>query len=153
MLREEISALYMKRKIKNFRKKCQICQKVKYLNKKYNSIYQPILVEKPRQLLSMDFYGPLPTSTGGVKYLFTTIDVFKICTCVSDTQGDNKYSLEQSNNKSGNKQFFWYSGNLAVLSLRADHSNTISKRRLFLSLSSILSQPQIFKTRIKNSIP
>ena len=76
MLREKITGKYMKKKIKRYCKTCEICQKVKYLNKKYNAIYQPIIIDKPKDLLSVDFYGPLPTSTGGVKYLLTTIDVF-----------------------------------------------------------------------------
>lgn len=37
---------------------------------------QPIIVTKPNEILSIDFYGPLPTSNGGVKYLLTTIDCF-----------------------------------------------------------------------------
>ena len=76
MLREKITGKYMKKKIKQYCKTCEICQKVKYLNKRYNAIYQPIIIDKPKDLLSVDFYGPLPTSTGGVKYLLTTIDVF-----------------------------------------------------------------------------
>ena len=37
---------------------------------------QTILVNKPNEILSTDFYGPLPTSVGGVKYILSTIDVF-----------------------------------------------------------------------------
>ena len=37
---------------------------------------QPILANKPNEILSIDFYGPLPTSVGGVKYILSTIDVF-----------------------------------------------------------------------------
>ena len=37
---------------------------------------QPIFTDRPGELLSIDFYGPLPPSTAGAKYLLTTIDVF-----------------------------------------------------------------------------
>ena len=37
---------------------------------------QHVIAEEPGELLSVDFYGPLPTSTGGVKHVFDTIDAF-----------------------------------------------------------------------------
>ena len=35
-----------------------------------------VVPEEPGELLSVDFYSPLPTSTRGVKHIFVTIDAF-----------------------------------------------------------------------------
>ena len=34
------------------------------------------LPERPNEILSIDFYGPLPASKGGFKYILSTIDAF-----------------------------------------------------------------------------
>ena len=57
-------------------KTCDFCQRSKYSTTKLQPLMQPIFTDRPGELLSIDFYGPLPTSTAGAKYLLTTIDVF-----------------------------------------------------------------------------
>lgn len=37
---------------------------------------KPILPKKKGELVSVDYYGPLPVSTGGIKYLFVVVDNF-----------------------------------------------------------------------------
>ena len=54
---------------------CYSCQRNKYTTS-LQPLLQPIIMDRPGKLLSIDFYGPLPTSTAGAKYLLTTIDVF-----------------------------------------------------------------------------
>lgn len=76
LMREIVTGRYMKKKIKKYCKTCDKCQRTKYLNKKYTSCFQPIIIKNPRELISIDFFGPLPTSTAGAKYILTTIDVF-----------------------------------------------------------------------------
>ena len=34
------------------------------------------LPERPNEILSIDFHGPLPASKGGFKYILSTIDAF-----------------------------------------------------------------------------
>ena len=66
----------MLKRIKKILKPCEICQRSKHLTIRYDDLVQTILVNKPNEILSTDFYGPLPTSVGGVKYILSTIDVF-----------------------------------------------------------------------------
>lgn len=76
MLDEDFYIPKVKEKINKVTKYCDLCQRTKYVNQKVETMLQPILIHEPRDLLSIDFYGPLPTSRGGTKYILTTIDVF-----------------------------------------------------------------------------
>ena len=53
---------------------CDVCQRNKPMTRPLKAPLQNILPERPGKLLSVDFYGPLPTSTGRVKHIFVTID-------------------------------------------------------------------------------
>ena len=55
---------------------CDSCHRPKYSTTKLQPLMQPIFTDRPGELLSIHFYGPLPTSIVGAKYLLTTIDVF-----------------------------------------------------------------------------
>jgi hypothetical protein len=55
---------------------CEVCQKVKFPNWKYDVQNRPHLPERKGQLVSVDFYGPVPQGRGGVRYLFVCLDVF-----------------------------------------------------------------------------
>jgi hypothetical protein len=55
---------------------CETCQKVKFPNWKYDIESRPHLPERKGQLMSVDFYGPVPQGRGGVRYLFVCLDVF-----------------------------------------------------------------------------
>ena len=66
----------MRMDIKNYAKTCDLCQRVKYLNLKMEGAYQFVGAYKPNEMISVDFYGPLPRSTGGIKYLFVIQDLF-----------------------------------------------------------------------------
>ena len=52
------------------------CQRNKVTNQTCFSEMKNYLPEKPNEILLMDFYGPLPASKGGFKYILSTIDVF-----------------------------------------------------------------------------
>lgn len=66
----------MRRDVKAFTRSCDTCQRVKYLNLKMEGAYEFLKATKPNELVSVDFFGPLPRSTGGVQYLFVLQDVF-----------------------------------------------------------------------------
>jgi hypothetical protein len=55
---------------------CDTCQKVKHPNWRYDIESRPHLPERKGQLVSVDFYGPLPQGRGGVRYVFVCLDVF-----------------------------------------------------------------------------
>ena len=67
---------YIKRDIKRFTKSCDLCQRVKYLNCKMEGAYQFIQAKEKNQVIAVDFYGPLPTSVGGVQFIFVIQDLF-----------------------------------------------------------------------------
>ena len=62
--------------IKNYAKICDLCQRVKYLNFKMEGAYQFVRASKPNETISVDFYGPLSRSIGGIQYLFVIQDLF-----------------------------------------------------------------------------
>ena len=62
--------------IKQVIKPCDVCQRCKDYNKSYVGETQPIVPREKGELVSMDYYGPLPTSTGGVKFLLVIVDNF-----------------------------------------------------------------------------
>ena len=76
MISEPFYAPQMRKLVNKILKTCDTCQKTKHLTRRYDEYVQPILTNAPNELLSIDFDGPLPTSTGGVKHLLTTIDAF-----------------------------------------------------------------------------
>ena len=67
---------HMRRDIKAFTRACDLCQRVKYLNLKMEGEYQFLKATQPNQMISVDFYGPLPVSVGGAQYIFVIQDVF-----------------------------------------------------------------------------
>ncbi|PNF15702.1 hypothetical protein B7P43_G12473 [Cryptotermes secundus] len=64
------------RKVRKLLAICETCQKVKHPNWKYDVESRPHLPERKGQLVSVDFYGPVPQGRGGVRYLFVCLDVF-----------------------------------------------------------------------------
>ncbi|PNF15931.1 hypothetical protein B7P43_G07481 [Cryptotermes secundus] len=64
------------RKVRKLLEICETCQKVKHPNWKYDVESRPHLPERKGQLVSVDFYGPVPQGRGGVRYLFVCLDVF-----------------------------------------------------------------------------
>ena len=66
----------MKSDIKSYTKGCDLCQRVKFLNYKMEGAYQFLKTSEPNEMVSVDFYGPLPRSVGGVQYLFVLQDLF-----------------------------------------------------------------------------
>lgn len=53
-----------------------MCQRLKYLSSKIEGEYGMVYATAPYDLITVDFYGPLPRSTGGVQYIFVIIDAF-----------------------------------------------------------------------------
>ena len=55
---------------------CDSCQRNKVTNQTCFSEMKNYQPERPNEILSIDFYGPLPASKGGFKYILSTIDAF-----------------------------------------------------------------------------
>lgn len=65
----------MFRDIKKCLKACDICQKAK-LSLLPKAPLSPVISEKKNEIISLDLYGPLPQSTGGVTFLCVIVDLF-----------------------------------------------------------------------------
>ena len=55
---------------------CDSCQRNKVTNQNCFSEMKNYQPERPNKILSIDFYGPLLASKGGLKYILSTIDAF-----------------------------------------------------------------------------
>ena len=75
-LREDFTINNMFRKIKNEVKRCYECQTAKGPNLHTYVEMQSIHKENKRELIAVDFLGPLPRSSRGVKHILVCIDVF-----------------------------------------------------------------------------
>ena len=77
LLQESFTFDKMSRKIKEYVKTCDKCQRCKdSQNRNLFGGTMPILPSEKGELISRDYYGPLPVSTGGVKYIFVMVDNF-----------------------------------------------------------------------------
>ena len=56
---------------------CKSCQVNKVTNQTCYSEIRSLAPSKPRELLSIDFYGSLPATKGGFQYILFTIDSFR----------------------------------------------------------------------------
>lgn len=62
--------------VKKYILSCDLCQRVKYLTIAMEGPYKLVKAEKPSELVTVDFYGPLPSGRGGVEYVFVVLDAF-----------------------------------------------------------------------------
>lgn len=76
-LKEHFTMDSMYKAINHLIKGCDTCQKCKDgANRRIMGETKPIIPKGKGELLSIDYYGPLPTSTSGVKYLLVMVDNF-----------------------------------------------------------------------------
>lgn len=80
-----------KRDIKKRIKTCDLCQRTKHLNLTMEGRFQSIIPKNPNEMIAVDFYGPLPASRAGAKYLFVVKDLFSKLTTL--------YSIKAANTK------------------------------------------------------
>ena len=64
------------RKARQLVSSCELCQKAKPMNIKYDIELGSILRDKPNQLICVDTHGPMPTSRFGFKFILVLYDVF-----------------------------------------------------------------------------
>lgn len=62
--------------VKQAIKPCDACQKCKDYGKAAVGETKAVIPKAKGELISMDYYGPLPTSSGGVKFLLIMVDNF-----------------------------------------------------------------------------
>ena len=77
LLKEHFTCDEMCRSVRKIIKYCDLCQRCKDSgNRNIAGETRPILPTKKGEILSLDYYGRLPTSSGGVKYLLVVVDNF-----------------------------------------------------------------------------
>ena len=77
MLQEHFTLDRMQRKVKAYVQTCDTCQKCKDTNNRMLfGGTRTVLPTARGDLVSADYYGPLPTGAGGVKYLLVMVDNF-----------------------------------------------------------------------------
>lgn len=76
MIQENFYIKNLKKLVDEEIRYCDACQRNKIGTTGNYAKAQFIQTNNPNDLLSVDFFGPLPTSTAGVKYIFVTIDAF-----------------------------------------------------------------------------
>ena len=64
----------MNRDVKKCVLGCDLCQRVKYISQSMEGEYHMVPASKPTELVTVDFFGPLPRSLGGVEYIFVVLD-------------------------------------------------------------------------------
>ena len=120
---------------------CDSCQHNKVYTRGSFAPLRNIVPERPNDLLSVDFIGPLPQSTGGVRYLFTTIDAFSKFVVI--------YSIKKENgrivlNKLMNDYIVKYGKPRRLL---MDHGSMFTSPRFLDSLKSLGIQPVFSSVR------
>jgi Integrase core domain. len=75
-LREQLYIKHLARKARRLIACCELCQKAKPINIKYDIDPQAIIRSKPNELIAVDTHGPVPISNFGHKYILVAYDVF-----------------------------------------------------------------------------
>lgn len=66
----------MRKTIHHLIRACDTCQKSKYPSRKLIGTTHPIIASRPGELVTVDYYGPLPEGRSRVSYIFVVIDAF-----------------------------------------------------------------------------
>lgn len=66
----------MSKDVKKLVSTCDLCQRVKSLTYSMEGAFMHVKSERPGEMVAIDFFGELPMSTGGVKYILVVLDVF-----------------------------------------------------------------------------
>lgn len=66
----------MQSDVKKFVNGCDLCQRVKSINYSMTGAFGNVIVEEPNDTVAIDFFAPLPQSSGGVRYIFVLLDIF-----------------------------------------------------------------------------
>ena len=73
----------MRTDVKRYAKNCDLYQLIKFLNYKMETVYQFVGASELNEMISVDIYGPLPRSTGGIQYLFVIVGASELNEMIS----------------------------------------------------------------------
>ncbi|CAH1724058.1 unnamed protein product [Aphis gossypii] len=76
ILKSDCQLSHMYKTIKRITQSCDICQKSKIFNQLARGPMKTNIPTEPREMVSLDLIGPLPTGQLGAKYILVMMDVF-----------------------------------------------------------------------------
>lgn len=76
LFKEHFTCDAMTKTLKRVIKPCDTCQRCKDSSRHLTGETRPVLPTRKGELISLDYYGPLPASRGGVKFILVIIDTF-----------------------------------------------------------------------------
>ena len=121
------------KRIKRVVTSCDICQKTKCPNRKYDGPMYPIIPDTVGSLVAVDYFGPLPVSTFGMTYIFVVLDVF--------SKFVKLYPVRKATTAISIKKMQHFMGKIQVKAVLADHGSQFksAKWHKFLTNSNIRS--------------
>lgn len=75
-IQENIYFYNIARTVRKILSTCDLCQRVKVTNQTSRGQMQNILPKQQLDVVAIDLYGRLPTTTGGFMYVFVVVDLF-----------------------------------------------------------------------------
>ena len=94
---------------------CDSCQKSKCANRGYEGFALPIVPETIGSLVAVDYFGPLPSSTFGMTYIFVLIDVF--------SKFVKLYPIRKATTAASIKKMQDFQKQIKIQSVLADHGS------------------------------
>lgn len=76
LMKKEFYFANMRRRIRQTIRGCEVCQKAKFPNRYLEGSTNPIIAKSPGDLVTVDYYGPLPAARSKATYIFVIIDSF-----------------------------------------------------------------------------
>lgn len=65
----------MEKRVRKILEKCELCQKTKVSNQQTKGLLYSIVPSEVLEMVAVDLYGCLPTTTGGFNYIMVAVDV------------------------------------------------------------------------------
>ena len=100
---------------------CDICQKAKVPNRDFKGPMQPIISNNIEDLVAVDFFGPLPSTRYGYKYLFVVLDIFSKYVQI--------YPLRRATATGALKAIEKFNEILKITTILSDHGSQFTSKR------------------------
>lgn len=121
ILQPLVYTVRMGRVIRKFVRSCDLCQRTKYTNRYLEGSTNPIIYTQPGELVTCDYFGPLPEGRGKATQIFVVIDCF--------TKFVKLYPLRRAQAKiSVNKILYDFCKIIPVKAILSDHGSQFTSK-------------------------
>ena len=107
---------------------CDLCQKSKAPNVNYKGYMQPIITKNIGELVAFDFFGPIPATRYGFKFIFVVIDIFSKFVQI--------YPLRRATTNGALKALEKFNEIVHIKTVLSDHGSQFTSRRWRAQLES-----------------